>query len=325
MKNILFITATRLGDAVLSTGLLAAVIAQNPNAAITVVCGPIPAPLFRAVPNLKQLIVLKKQPYARHWLQMWQACIGTQWNLIVDLRRSFAARLLRGRRVEIPSDKTGEHKVQQYARTLKLSPVPSPTLWLDEAAREISETVLPAGKKYFAVGATANWAGKIWPIERYIAVIHTLTAPGEMLENFTPVIFGAPGEENQIAQLLETFGAKVINLVGKLDPLATAAAAQRCQFCIGNDSGLMHVAAAAGVPTLGLFGPSHPEIYGPWGLHCAYVRTEKTFDELTGAADYNHRTTGMLMASLTVEKVVTAAQILWQTVQQQAKVKGSVV
>jgi len=314
-KNILFITATRLGDAVLSTGLLSAVIAQYPGVAVTVACGPVCAPIFRAVPGLQKIIVMKKLPYSRHWLQMWQACFGTHWDLIVDLRRSFAARLLIGRRVEIPRDQHGEHKVEQYARVLKLSSPPAPHIWLDAAARAEAEKYLPAGKNYLAVGPTANWVGKTWPVERFIEVIESLTQPGEIFANFMPVIFGAPGEEEQITLILEKFGDRVIDLVGKLDPLAAAAAIARCKFFIGNDSGLMHTAAAVGVPTLGLFGPSHPEIYGPWGEHTHYVRTDKTFAELTGAPDYDHRTTGTLMESLPVKRVLQSAQSLWHKMQ----------
>ena len=72
----------------------------------------------------------------------------------------------------------------------------------------------------------------------------------------------------------------------------------------------MHIAAASGVPTLGLFGPSHPQIYGPWGVHTHFVRTEKSFVELTGAADYDHRTTGTMMGSLPVQHVLQSAQSL---------------
>jgi ADP-heptose:LPS heptosyltransferase len=319
MKKILFITATRLGDAILSTGILNALVQQYPDAAVTVVCGPVPAPIFRAMPNLAKLIVLKKDRLSRHWLRMWQQAVGTRWDLIVDLRRSFAARLLLGRRVEIPHGCVGEHKVEQYARALKLLPPPSPHIWLDSAAHAAARAVLTIDKKYFAVGPTANWAGKTWPVERFISVIRTLTSLGGIFENYTPVIFGAPGEEDQAAPIFQTFGDSVVNLVGKLDPLATAAAIKQCKFFIGNDSGLMHLSAALGVPTLGLFGPSHPEVYGPWGQYAAYVRTEKTFAELTGTVGYNHRTTGTLMESLPVQKVLTAAETLWQTVQQQAR------
>ena len=69
----------------------------------------------------------------------------------------------------------------------------------------------------------------------------------------------------------------------------------------------MHMAAAAGIPTLGLFGPSRADHYAPWGDKCAFVRTEESYDDLVGAPGYDHRTTGTLMDGLSVEAVEWAA------------------
>ncbi|MCZ6607749.1 MAG: glycosyltransferase family 9 protein, partial [Alphaproteobacteria bacterium] len=74
--RILFITATRVGDAVLSTGLLDHLIRENPDARVTVACGPMAAPLFEAVPNLERIIVLEKQAFSLHWVRLWAACVG---------------------------------------------------------------------------------------------------------------------------------------------------------------------------------------------------------------------------------------------------------
>ena len=92
--KILFITSNRVGDAVLSTGLLAWLVNQHPDARFTIACGPYAAGLFRAVPGLERLIVLEKKSWNRHWLALWKASIGTRWDLIVDMRDSAVSRLL---------------------------------------------------------------------------------------------------------------------------------------------------------------------------------------------------------------------------------------
>jgi lipopolysaccharide export system permease protein len=56
--RILFITSTRIGDAVLSTGVLGHLIDRHPEARTTVVCGPAPASLFEALPNLERVIAI---------------------------------------------------------------------------------------------------------------------------------------------------------------------------------------------------------------------------------------------------------------------------
>ena len=88
---------------------------------------------------------------------------------------------------------------------------------------------------------------------------------------------------------------------------------KKAAIYIGNDSGLMHMAAAIGTPTLGLFGPSRTEHYAPWGDHTAFIRTPEAYEELVGGPGYNHRTTGSLMGGLEVENVARAAKRLLET------------
>jgi len=60
-----------------------------------------------------------------------------------------------------------------------------------------------------------------------------------------------------------------IDLCGALSLPEAAACLARAALFVGNDSGLMHLAAAAGAPTLGLFGPTPAEEYGPAGRSTA--------------------------------------------------------
>ena len=76
--RILFVTATRFGDAFLSTGLLSHLIDRYPNAQITVAVGPAAATLFNAMPNLDRVIVLRKQRLSLHWLKLWRQCFFFQ-------------------------------------------------------------------------------------------------------------------------------------------------------------------------------------------------------------------------------------------------------
>src|SRR6516164_222413 len=75
--RILFITSNRLGDAVLSTGLLDHLIRAHSDARITVACGPVAEGLFARMPHNERTIVLDKHPYRLHWLPLWSGVVTT--------------------------------------------------------------------------------------------------------------------------------------------------------------------------------------------------------------------------------------------------------
>src|SRR3546814_20046288 len=73
----------------------------------------------------------------------------------------------------------------------------------------------------------------------------------------------------------------------------------------------MHLAAAAGTPTLGLFGPSPEARYRPWGHKASFVRTPESFEQLTGAPGFDFAARQCFMESLGVEAAEPAARRLW--------------
>ena len=95
---ILFITATRIGDAVLSSGLIKRLADEIPDARFTIAAGPLAAPLFANVPNLDRLIVMEKHQGGGHWVALWREVRTTKWGLVVDLRGSGISRFLSTKR-----------------------------------------------------------------------------------------------------------------------------------------------------------------------------------------------------------------------------------
>ncbi len=80
----------------------------------------------------------------------------------------------------------------------------------------------------------------------------------------------------------------------------------------------MHVAAASGVPTLGLFGPSEDRHFRPWGPNAAFVRTPESKTELFAKIDFQPKGAIGLMDSLSVEMAERAANDLLSRVQARA-------
>jgi heptosyltransferase-3 len=318
--RILFVTATRIGDAVLSSGLLAYLIERHPGAAVTVAAGPAAAPLFEAVPGLERVVVVKKRRLSLHWLALYRAVALRRWDVVVDLRGSALAYLLRAqsRHVMAKGD-AAEHRVVQLARLFVLDPPPAPRLWTAPRHEQAAAALVPSGGPVLAIGPAANWRGKQWRAERFAELAQRLTGTGGLLAGARVVVLAAAHERAQAEPLLAALPpARRIDLVGRTDLLTAAAVLRRCTLFIGNDTGVMHIAAAMGTPTLGLFGPSLPQHYAPWGPRAAVVQTAIPYAALVGTPGYDHRTTDTLMDSLSVEAVEAAARRLWASVSGEA-------
>jgi heptosyltransferase III len=313
--HILFVTATRIGDAVLSTGLLAYLIERHPGARLTIAAGPVAGPLFEAVPGLERLAVMEKRRWSLHWLPFYTAVVTRRWDLVVDLRGSALAWLLRSgeRRVMAKGDE-GEHRVRQLGRLFDLDPPPSPCLWTTSHHDRAANALVPPGAPVLAIGPAANWRGKQWRAERFAELALRLTATDGPLPGMRVAVLAAHHEREQAEPLLRAIPRdRRIDLVGTVDLLTAAAVLRRSALFIGNDTGLMHIAAAAGAPTLGLFGPSPVNQYAPWGRHTAVVRSKQPPETMFGPG-FDHRTTDTLMDGLSIEAAEAAASRLWHSV-----------
>lgn len=320
MKRALFITSTRIGDAILSTGVLSWLIDRYPDARFTIACGPAAAPLFAAVPRLDRVIVLEKRPWNRHWLGLWAQCAPHAWQSVVDLRGSAVSYgLISAERFVKRPDADGGHIVEQLAHVVGLNDPPAPKLWTAPEHWQEAERLIPRTTPVLGVAPAANWRGKEWPSHRFGELVARLTGPGGILPGARVALFGAASERRQAEDVrLVVHQDRLINLMGQVDLLTAYLCLRRCAFYVGNDSGTTHLAAAAGVPTLGLFGPSRDEVYRPWGAHCAVARTAETVEELTSRPGYDHRTTGTLMGSLSVDVAAAAAHQLWRHFRERA-------
>ncbi len=314
VRHVLFITSNRLGDAVLSTGLLAHVLHRHPGAAVTVACGPLPAPLFAPVPGVVRVIPLAKRRYAAHWLDLWRTCVGTRWDLVIDLRNSAVSRLVVcRRRAVLPRGLRDVHRVVRIAATLGVSEPPAPRLWHAPGDMTEAGRLVPDGAPVLAVAPVANWIGKTWPAERFATLIERLTGPDGILPGARVAVLAATAERGAATPVVQSVpSARRLDLIGRGTPALAAACLTRCRFFIGNDSGLMHLAAATGVPTLGLFGPSSITHYGPWGCRTAVASTPECLEQMRQSPGFSFQANHSYMTGLDVETVEAAAGALWQ-------------
>lgn len=310
-RQILFITHRWIGDAILASGVLAHLIERHPEAHITVACGPNAVPLFEAVPNLTRIIPMPKRKWAGHWLRLWMATVGHFWDTVVDLRGSAISYFLaaRHRWPRMAKHRWG-HMVEQHAHVIGLDEGVPPRLWTTAEHVASAAYLIPAGSPVLALGPIANWPGKEWPAARFAELARRLTAPGGPLAGGRIAVFGGAASRKRAETLFAALPAeRCIDLVG-VDLLTAYECLKRCALFVGNDSGTMHLAAAAGTPTLGLFGPSREALFRPWGANCRAIRTPESFEEIVGSPGYDFRKTDSLLDSLSVDAVEAEAQTM---------------
>jgi lipopolysaccharide export system permease protein len=227
--KILFITATNLGDGVLTTGALDYFIRKYPQAEVTIACGPLLTSIFEPVPGAVRIIPMKKEPYAGHWRKLFAETFFKKWDIVIDMRNSALSRLLwAGERHIWSAHSETEHKVEQIGKAIGVTPPPSPTLWFSAAAKEKARTLIPDGTPVLALGAAARWPGKTWPAENFSALALQLTAAGAPMAGARIAVFAAPGEEHIARPVIDALPAdRRLDAIAKTTPLEAAAALSR--------------------------------------------------------------------------------------------------
>jgi heptosyltransferase II len=121
--------------------------------------------------------------------------------------------------------------------------------------------------------AVALAPGSVGPSKRWTYYPETARLLAQ--RGFDVWVVGGPGEKALAAEIVAAGGPRVRDLTGndlRNGILAMAAAG----VAISNDSGLMHVAAAIGTPTMGIFGPTSPQLWAPLNELAATVQTKTT-------------------------------------------------
>ncbi|WP_027164702.1 glycosyltransferase family 9 protein [Mesorhizobium sp. WSM3224] len=132
--------------------------------------------------------------------------------------------------------------------------------------------------EFVAVHAGASFPGRRWQPERFAAAIDRISAE----TGLDVALVGGPDEKDAVEKILATAKTPIVNLVGAL-PLETLPALfKQARLFLGNDSGPMHMAAAAGTPVVGLFGLQSPSKWGPIGAPSIPVRPSMPCDCVGG-------------------------------------------
>lgn len=294
MKEVLVVSPNWLGDVVMALPALRRLRRERPapETRITILTRPALAPLWRCVEGVDDILELPKTNAATFGAgralrarDFSEALILPNsfrsalvpWLARIPRRRGTAGHgryLLVNDRVAFTADERAGHQAFEYAKILCGTaqcdtgdsgfrpPAPPPEL---AAAAGIAPGA--RGPLVGIVPGAARGPSKRWP--------HFAAAAG-ILRDAVPearfAVFGGRGEERTCAELASALGAPDLCAKTTLPQFASMLGACDCVLC--NDSGGMHLAAAAGTPVVAVFGVTDPAKTGPIGPHVAVVQAQ---------------------------------------------------
>lgn len=261
VRTVQVLRLSSLGDVLLCEPAVAALAARYPAAQVTIVTRLRYAALFRHHPAVTAVCTLdeaRRRPPPdlavdlHHRLDTGRQaarariCRRFQKRRGLDRVRGAFGRPLAG------DAQGGPHQVARMMGALGLGPARAPRVYWDAEAGARAQPHARPGAVVLLPAASKGL--KQWPTAHFAALARRLLAAGLPVQ-----VVGGPGEEPTLAAVAGE--AAVVPTGLPLDALAAVLGASR--LVIGGDTGLLHLAAAAGAAVIGLFGPTAPGRWGP--------------------------------------------------------------
>ena len=328
-----------VGDAVMAIPALRSIRRTHAEDEICILARPVVADLFVEQPFADRILQYDFRGVHRGWIGREKLVADLRkenFDVAVLLQNAFEAAWLAWRsripeRIGYARDARGplltkairlpqageilKHESHYYLELLRragwirsLEEIPTIRLLVSDTARAAVESALrSAGARKnawrcaIAPGASYG-AAKCWPPERFAHLADRLISECDA----DVIFFGTPGEKEIAARILSQMKSQAISLVGETSMRDLAALFASCSIFIGNDSGAMHVAAAAGVPVIGIFGSTDPEGTAPVTEQFTLIREAVSCSPcFLRSCPVDHR----CMTRIAVNSVFTAA---WQ-------------
>ncbi len=302
VRRILIRATNWVGDAIMTLPALEAVRENFPGAHITVLAKPWVAPLFEHHPAVDRVLVFHKGHGPRagfvRMLKMSRIIRKERFDLAILFQNAFEAALLAflGRiklRVGYKADGRSlllthgvfrtegvltVHQVEYYCAILRaqgwVAEERDPVLHAGGEVREEAAGILTSNgidPQDFMVGLSPGAVfgnAKRWPPDRFAEI------GDRAVEKWGAkvVVFGSGGERAICDSVCGAMRHDVLNLCGKTTLRAVMGVMDLCRFFVTNDSGLMHMASALGIPTVAVFGSTDHVTTGPRGPKTRIVR-----------------------------------------------------
>lgn len=275
MTNVLVMSFSHIGDAVLSTCVVAPLRALYAPARITYLVGPGPASLLTGEPGIDEVLRYSRASHggaggrARLVLELRRRA----FDIVVDLKDAVYSRLLGARRVGLRG-RGRVHAVDRYLGAVEAAgadvrgarPTLTPT---STEARAATDWLAANGATRVTMHLGGGWEYKLWPPERFAAVADALAR-----EHGAPAaLLAGPDDDARIAAFAEA-SALAHPVARDMSLRQMAALIAASDLHVGNDTGPMHIADAVGTPAVALFEPTDDVRSGPHGDRHTVIRSD---------------------------------------------------
>ncbi len=139
----------------------------------------------------------------------------------------------------------------------------------DGVEQFLANSGIGTDERLIYVNPTARWQSKHWLVPRWGALCDRFLAAG-----LRPVFGGSRDDVSYIGEIAKAMTRPAVVAAGRLSLTESVALMQRASVYVGLDTGPMHMAAMIGTPVVALFGPTHPERVGPYGVAHVVVRAD---------------------------------------------------
>jgi ADP-heptose:LPS heptosyltransferase len=275
VETILFISLSCLGDAIMTTPVLESLHRLYPAARIDIVSDRRSSAWYSHCPYRGRVFIKDKKLLLRGAPALIRELRKYSYDLIVDLRTDGLAWLLRGKRrlTKWTARPYGDHAVEKLMGIVRSlhgdAPIPPTRMWITKADLDYADerlAVLPPRPWLALAPAVGGRPERSWPAVRYRELANRLR------DRFNAVILaGGPGEGAILSEAAAGIDLPVVD-VSDTSLLQIAAIISRADMFVGSDSGLAHVAGAAGTASVVLFSVDRPERVSPWEGKTAVVQ-----------------------------------------------------
>lgn len=148
-----------------------------------------------------------------------------------------------------------------------LSPVPA---YQQTAEQLMAEAGIPAGRRIIGIATGTRWVTKQWEPEFFAEIVNNMDG------DYTIMLLGtkADSPDAQKVKSLLKKPQNAFDLCGRSGTGDLVELIRKCSLLLCNDSGPMHIGAALDVPVLSFFGPTSPELTGPYSKKAKVLQPE---------------------------------------------------